>query len=137
MDNNQPYVSATELANLGKCEKQVQLRHTLGERYTESQLHMMREGNAVHERYYKQLSRDRRCFIATAMYGQDAWQTCLLRHFRDHYLMPHAVGRFCVKAYYRMSPPLATYLATHKKRLVYRIAQIVLGVTVRIVKWLM
>lgn len=51
------------------------------------------------------------CFIATAVYG-DHDHACVmtLRRFRDHSLMPHPVGRSFVRAYYRVSPPLADWL---------------------------
>jgi hypothetical protein len=55
------------------------------------------------------------CFIATAVYGN----TChpdvqALRRFRDKYLMTNPAGRAFVGLYYRYSPPLAGFIASHE-----------------------
>lgn len=54
------------------------------------------------------------CFIATAVYG-DPWapEVCALRRFRDETLETHALGRQFVRMYYRVSPPIADWLAGH------------------------
>lgn len=53
---------------------------------------------------------DRRCFIATAIYGPDAAETNFLRAWRDRVLMPAMAGRLCVRAYYAVSPGLVPLL---------------------------
>ena len=53
---------------------------------------------------------DRRCFIATAIYGPDAPETDFLRAWRDRVLMPTTTGRFFVQAYYASSPALVPLL---------------------------
>lgn len=54
------------------------------------------------------------CFIATAAFGSpNDWHVSTLRQFRDSYLLTSDWGRAFVQAYYKYSPPIATYLAEH------------------------
>lgn len=53
---------------------------------------------------------DRRCFIATAIYGPEAPETSFLRAWRDRVLMPAKAGRLFVRAYYAVSPGLVPVL---------------------------
>lgn len=64
------------------------------------------------------------CFIATAAYGSYLHpKVALLRQFRDTYLMTNAPGRAFVSCYYRISPPIAAFIAKHQTaRILSRIA---------------
>ena len=104
------YVSATELAKMGKCEKQVYLDYHKGEDAALTQDSRER-GNEAHIRFHRRLSgQDRRCFIATAVFGPEATETCFLRAYRDNCLMPSQLGRFFVRSYYLVSPYLVKLL---------------------------
>jgi hypothetical protein len=55
------------------------------------------------------------CFIATAAYGSYLHPKVMeLRAFRDNYLMTNVPGRAFVSLYYRLSPPLADFIARHE-----------------------
>lgn len=47
------------------------------------------------------------CFIASQVYGSNAWETNVLRQWRDEQLLPTAFGRAFVDFYYQISPPIA------------------------------
>ena len=54
------------------------------------------------------------CFIATAAYGTDtAREIDILREFRDEILMPNSLGVRFVSLYYKISPPMADFIARH------------------------
>ena len=55
------------------------------------------------------------CYIATAVYGSyDAPQVLTLRRFRDEVLARSAFGRWFIRTYYRLSPPIAERLKEAK-----------------------
>jgi hypothetical protein len=55
------------------------------------------------------------CFIATAAYGTPtAKQIDLLREFRDVVLLKSTVGSQFVALYYRVSPPIADFVAENE-----------------------
>jgi hypothetical protein len=59
---------------------------------------------------------DSACFIATACYGTSrAPELDVLRKFRDEVLMKSGPGRWFVKTYYRVSPPMAIWLWRHER----------------------
>jgi hypothetical protein len=52
------------------------------------------------------------CFIATAAYGTEtAPELNILRDFRDQVLLKNALGSRFVEAYYKLSPPIADFIA--------------------------
>lgn len=124
------HVTATDLAKMGSCEKQIHLQQLYGERLTRYQEYRRQQGIQAHKVFYQQ-GQDRRCFIATAIYGANAPQVALLRNFRDKKLMPHTAGRAFVFCYYRISPPIARLLDNHK--LMARLVRAILSLLVKAV----
>lgn len=55
-----------------------------------------------------------KCFIASAVYGEDSWEVRVLRRFRDEALLKSPFGRAFVEFYYRYSPGVADYLKDRK-----------------------
>ena len=106
-------VSASELAQMGVCERLVKFEHDCGRRRTAEQLLDMERGRRAHQRFY----RDRhgggqsagRCFVATLVFGQ-ARETRVLRRFRDRVLRPRQIGRRLIVLYYRMAPAVCRLL---------------------------
>jgi len=75
------------------------------------------------------------CFIATAAYGTEtASQLDILRDFRDRVLLENALGSRFVEAYYKVSPPLADFIAKNDfLRAVVR--EVLLDPVVNILQW--
>lgn len=46
------------------------------------------------------------CYVATRVFGEEAYQTQYLRAWRDAVLLPHKAGRYVVEIYYVVSPKL-------------------------------
>lgn len=54
------------------------------------------------------------CFIATAIYGTDAYETNKLRRWRDQYLLKTCYGSVFVYFYYKISPQLVPMIKKHR-----------------------
>lgn len=116
-------VAVSELAQLARCEQQVLLDQTHGKQRPPERERLAAAGEREHARHDqlarryqgRPAARDRRCFIASALYGETAWQTEVLRTWRDRVLQPTGWGRVLIAGYYRLSPPLARFLMTHPR----------------------
>lgn len=70
---------------------------------------------ARYEDDYKDDDKDQACFIATAALGTPAAvEIDILRQFRDEVLRQNPFGRAFVVTYYKLSPPLARFIARHR-----------------------
>lgn len=116
-DRNDDFVSASELARMGYCERQVAFDATHGQRATVEQLQARERGLKAHADFFNESRRiaansatKGRCFIATLALGE-CDDTRALRAFRDLYLRRSVFGRWLVGSYYRISPTLCHWLA--------------------------
>lgn len=93
-------VSASELAQMGVCERLVVFEHRFGKRRTSAQREACKRGQLAHERFYREgvqappddsIARKGFCFIATLVYGEEQEPRCCAssgitsygRHDRD------------------------------------------------------
>ncbi len=111
-------VSASDLAELGYCERVVHLDWRHGAKRSQAQVMAQDRGNQAHERFYRDSLEVARasqvkgkCFVATMALGESP-ETRALRAFRDLYLRRSDVGRWCIGVYYRFSPALCRALET-------------------------
>ncbi len=108
-------VSASDLAQMGRCERLVVFEHLHGSRCTARQQRARARGLVEHEQFYReglasaQADRKGRCFIATCVFGE-AWQTEVLRRFRNEALRPSVWGRRVIRLYYRGAPGVCVVL---------------------------
>lgn len=124
---------------MGFCEKRVLFAHLHGQRLTLEQLRSVKRGRRAHERYYRMgvaaasaAGRDRRCFVATHLYGDAAWQTEALRRYRDEVLLRRRWGRWMVVAYYALAPGACWLLS--RLRWLQPPARVLVGMVVSIVR---
>jgi hypothetical protein len=75
------------------------------------------------------------CFIATAAYGTEtATELNILRDFRDQVLLKNALGSRFVETYYKLSPPVADFIAKNDfLRTVVR--EVLIDPVVNILQW--
>jgi hypothetical protein len=109
-------VSASDLAQMGRCERLVVFEHLHGSLRTAGQQRARARGLVEHEHFYReglaetaQAARKGRCFIAICVFGE-AWQTEVLRRFRDEALRPSTLGRRVIRLYYRGAPGICVVL---------------------------
>lgn len=106
-------VSASELSQMGVCERLMVFEHLYGKRVSPAQRQAVRRGLMEHERFYQEgihaSARRGRCYIATLVLGP-GHETMVLRRFRDHVLRPYGAGRWAIKAYYRTAPAICRIL---------------------------
>lgn len=109
-------VSASELAQMGRCERLVAFEYQYGSRRTDRQQRARTRGLVEHSQFYREglaasalAERKGRCFIATCVFGED-WQVQVLRRFRDVVLRPRVCGRHLIRLYYTVAPCICVVL---------------------------
>ena len=110
------FVSASELARLGYCEREVAFDAAYGRRTTAQQRQAADRGRRAHADFLQESrriadasERKGRCFIATLALGE-CRETTALRQYRDLFLRPSWAGRQCIAVYYRAAPVVCRLL---------------------------
>jgi hypothetical protein len=118
------WVRASDLAQLGVCERLVLYEQRFGKRRTREQARAAARGDAAHDDFLRaarvlnpsvktSLEAKPGCFVASVAFAADAAETDALRQFRDRCLRPTRVGRIFIAAYYRHAPALAAAMLRH------------------------
>jgi hypothetical protein len=111
---NGAYLSASEIAELGFCERFVVLSARHGRQDPPDINAARHRGDGAHEAFYAEsvaIARRQRaqrpCFLANSVYPDGAAELTTLRRVRDEFLRRSILGRWCVDWYYRASPRLS------------------------------
>ena len=109
-------VSASELSQMGACERLVLFEAKYGKRMSRCQQEATERGRREHAKFFIDGVRSQAdvetslsqpwCFCASLVWGSEAPETDLLRRFRDKILRRSAVGRCLIQLYYRTAPEL-------------------------------
>lgn len=118
-------VSASELSQMGACERLVLFEAKYGKRKSQCQQEAIERGRREHGRFFRDGVRSRAdvetslsqpwCFCASLAWGPKAPETDLLRRFRDRVLRRSAIGRCLIRLYYRTAPELCRRLEGRRK----------------------
>lgn len=133
-------VSASELAQMGVCERLVLFEHLYGQRRSAQQRKGIAQGNREHRRFFRegqgQPVRKGWCFIATLIYG-DEREVSVLRVFRDRVLRSSIFGRGVILLYYCAAPLVCRMLVGHPWliRLVRALLRPVVWMGARLDRW--
>ena len=99
-------VSASDLAQMGLCERLVVFEHRYGKRCFPEQRAAIERGRREHERFYREgriaSTPPGRRFIATMVFGEGP-ETQTLREFGDQVLRRGPTGRRLIATYYRIA----------------------------------
>lgn len=100
--------SITDIVKTVYCEQKFVFDRTYGDKRPEPIKQLAEDGVRQHTRFEKQgkLAVDRRCFVATAVFGAEAEETNYLRQWRDEVLLRTGFGRLVVRVYYYLSPKM-------------------------------
>ena len=118
-------VSASELAQMGACERLVLFEASYGKRRSRCQQKAIERGRTEHDKFFKDGVRSQSdvqtslskpwCFCASLAWGPEAPETDLLRRFRDQILRRTTAGRGLIRGYYNTAPGLCRRLEGRTK----------------------
>lgn len=124
-------VAVTQLVNMTKCENQTLLNTVYKPKLANDVKQRQKEGISDHKKFEKlnnkyandsqrvisemNKSSDRRCYVATAIFGNTSPETTVLRRWRDQTLSQYYAGRLFIQAYYKISPLLLRMMPSWTK----------------------
>lgn len=116
MRDKKTMVSASELSQMGACERLVLFDARYGKRKSLCQREAIERGRTEHDKFFRDGVRSQAdvetslsqpwCFCASLAWGPEAPETDLLRRFRDRVLRRSAAGRCLIWLYCRTAPGL-------------------------------
>ena len=132
-------VSASELAQMGRCEKLVLFEHLYGNRCTVMQQQARTRGLVEHAMFFReglmafaQSDRTKRRFIDSCEFGE-SWQTGGLRRRKDVALRPGNWGRRLIWLGHRVAHGICDVL--RRQPIVQVLACLVLGAVSTGLRW--
>lgn len=100
---NSAWISASDVGRSEFCPNSVALKYA-GAKPSQRALAAQDRGNLKHEQFNRQISTDKRCYVASYLYGVEDPRTETLRQFRDTTLQCSPGGRILIAFYYWLSP---------------------------------
>lgn len=100
------WVSASDVGRAAFCPHYLELKNR-GVKASRQAEASRAKGDASHDQLNR-MAQDKRCYIASHLYGIDDSRTEALRSFRDKNLLNHRPGKILVNIYYRLSPTLVS-----------------------------
>ncbi|UZE97250.1 CFI-box-CTERM domain-containing protein [Alkalimarinus alittae] len=104
MKKQSNWVSASKVGRAAFCPHYLELAQK-GAKVSDKAKAARIKGDAGHDQLNK-LAEDKRCYVASHLYGVDDRRTQLLRGFRDQHLKNNLPGKVFINVYYRLSPLL-------------------------------
>ena len=103
---NEKWISASDVGRAAFCGHSLELKNK-GIETTQFAKAAMKKGDIAHDEFNRQ-AEDKRCYIASHLYGIDDSRTDTFRAFRDAVLMKNFHGRMVITIYYKLSPFVIT-----------------------------
>ena len=112
-------VSASELAQMGRCERLVAFEHLHGKRRTKGRQHGLQRGLLAHEQFEREglqaraadAQRQARHSVANRVFGEASWQTRVLHQFKQRETPNQGLwGRGLIGLYSHAAPAICAWL---------------------------
>ena len=114
MNRKKHYHSISDIVAAVYCEQKLIFDRDLGDASPLPIRKKAAEGTLEHQRFAMEGQRaaiDKRCFIASSIYGIDSIEAVTLRKWRDDVLLQSKMGCLFVYGYYRLSPCMVSVMA--------------------------